>query len=96
MAAEDAGKKAMEHGMRTLEIEVKGRLRTRIGIARLTGRWLRRHLDSRRTPIPHNAAVRRSVGAFERAEALPAKQVSVARIRRRIVWGSAAASRLSP
>src|ERR1700688_3835184 len=24
MAAEDAGKKAMEHGMRTLEIEVKG------------------------------------------------------------------------
>src|SRR5436853_3041474 len=24
MAAEDAGKKAMEHGMRTLEVEVKG------------------------------------------------------------------------
>ena len=24
MAAEDAGRKAMEHGMRTLEIEIKG------------------------------------------------------------------------
>jgi small subunit ribosomal protein S11 len=24
MAAEDAGKKAMEHGVRTLEVEVKG------------------------------------------------------------------------
>ena len=24
MAAEDAGRKAMEHGMRTIEVEVKG------------------------------------------------------------------------
>ena len=40
VAAEDAGRKAMEHGMRTLEIEVKGPgFGPRIGTARACSRW---------------------------------------------------------
>src|SRR5271167_3378927 len=55
MAAEDAGKKAMEHGMRTLEVEVKGpgagresalRALQAVGFAISSIRDV--------TPIPHN------------------------------------------
>ena len=55
VAAEDAGKKAMEHGMRTLEIEVKGpgsgresalRALQAVGFAISSIRDV--------TPIPHN------------------------------------------
>src|SRR5437763_17137456 len=55
MAGEDAGKKAMEHGMRTLEIEVKGpgsgresalRALQAVGFAVTSIRDV--------TPIPHN------------------------------------------
>ncbi|MBM3570835.1 MAG: 30S ribosomal protein S11 [Alphaproteobacteria bacterium] len=55
VAAEDAGRKAMEHGMRTLEIEVKGpgagresalRALQTVGFAVLSIRDV--------TPIPHN------------------------------------------
>src|SRR5271156_992113 len=55
MAAEDAGKKAMEHGVRTLEVEVKGpgtgresalRALQSVGFSILTIRDV--------TPIPHN------------------------------------------
>src|ERR1700761_7290512 len=55
MAAEDAGRKAMEHGMRTLEVEVKGpgsgresalRALQAVGFAVTSIRDV--------TPIPHN------------------------------------------
>src|SRR3984893_16459340 len=55
MAAEDAGRKAMEHGMRTLEVEVKGpgsgresalRALQTVGFAVTSIRDV--------TPIPHN------------------------------------------
>ncbi len=55
MAAEDAGRKAMEHGMRTLEVEVKGpgsgresalRALQSVGFTILSIRDV--------TPIPHN------------------------------------------
>jgi small subunit ribosomal protein S11 len=55
MAAEDAGRKAMEHGMRTVEVEVKGpgtgresalRALQSVGFAVLSIRDV--------TPIPHN------------------------------------------
>ena len=55
MAAEDAGRKAMEHGMRTLEVEVKGpgagresalRALQAVGFAVTSSRDV--------TPIPHN------------------------------------------
>ena len=55
MAAEDAGRKAMEHGMRTLEVEVKGpgagresalRALQNVGFAISSIRDV--------TPIPHN------------------------------------------
>ena len=55
MAAEDAGKKAMEHGMRTLEVEVKGpgsgresalRALQTVGFTIMSIRDV--------TPIPHN------------------------------------------
>ena len=55
MAAEDAGKKAMEHGVRTIEVEVKGpgtgresalRALQSVGFAVLSIRDV--------TPIPHN------------------------------------------
>ena len=53
VAAEDAGRKAMEHGMRTLDIEVKGPgLGTRIGVARIAGGRVRDHLDPRRDADP--------------------------------------------
>ncbi len=48
VAAEDAGRKAMEHGMRTLEIEVKGPGSGRESALRaLADGGVRRHLDSR-------------------------------------------------
>ena len=46
VAAEDAGKKAMEHGMKNIEIEVSGPgLRTRVRVARASIRRLQRHFD---------------------------------------------------
>ena len=53
VAAEDAGRKAMEHGMRTLEIEVKGPGSGReSALARLAGGRLHDHLDPRRDADP--------------------------------------------
>ena len=53
VAAEDAGRKAMEHGMRTLEIEVKGPGSGReFGAARVAGGRVRDHLDPRRHADP--------------------------------------------
>ena len=53
VAAEDAGKKAAEHGVRTLEVEVKGPGSGReIGAARAPGGRLPDHLDPRRHPDP--------------------------------------------
>ena len=56
VAAEDAGKKAREHGMETLEIEVSG---PRLGAARAPCARCRRSVFSitairDMTPIPHN------------------------------------------
>ena len=53
VAAEDAAKKAMEHGMRTLEVEVAGPGSGReVGAARAAGRGLHRHVDPRRDADP--------------------------------------------
>ncbi len=55
MAAEDAGKKAMEHGMRTLEVEVKGPGAGRESALRAlqaVGFQITSIRDV--TPIPHN------------------------------------------
>ena len=53
MAAEDAGKKAMEHGMKMLEVEVMGPgLGPRVGAARAAGGRLPDHVDPRRDPDP--------------------------------------------
>ena len=53
MAAEDAARKAAEHGMRTLEVEVSGPgFGPRIGAARAAGRGLHDHLDPRRDADP--------------------------------------------
>ena len=53
MAAEDAVKKASEHGMRTLEVEVSGPGSGReVGAARDPGGRLQRHLDPRRYADP--------------------------------------------
>jgi small subunit ribosomal protein S11 len=64
VAAEDAGKKAMEHGVRTLEVEVKGPGSGRESALRAlqaAGFTVTTIRDV--TPIPHTVAVRRSVGA---------------------------------
>jgi small subunit ribosomal protein S11 len=51
MAAEDAGKKAQEHGVKTLEVEVQGPgLRPRKRAARTRRCWLQHHVDPRRDP----------------------------------------------
>ena len=48
MAAEDAGKKAAEHGVRTLEVEVRGPgFGSRIGAAGAAGCWFSDHRDPR-------------------------------------------------
>ena len=55
VAAEDAGKKAMEHGMKTLEVEVKGPGSGRESALRAlqaTGFTITSIRDV--TPIPHN------------------------------------------
>jgi DNA-directed RNA polymerase subunit alpha len=53
MAAEDAAKKATEHGMRTLlEVEVGSRLGPRVGAACAAGGGLHDHLDPRRDADP--------------------------------------------
>ena len=53
VAAEDAGRKAMEHGMRTLDIEVKGPGSGRESALRaLQAVGFRSHLDSRRDADP--------------------------------------------
>ena len=73
MAAEDAGKKAQEHGMKMLEVEVLGPGSGReVGAARAAGRRLPDHLDPRRDPHP--------------AQRLPAAQAP-ARLERRAVAG---------
>ena len=55
MAAEDAGKKAMEHGMRTLEIEVKGPGSGRESAVRaLAAAGLHIVHIKDVTPVPHN------------------------------------------
>ena len=50
MAAEDAGKKAQEHGVRTLEVEVQGPGSGRESALRAGCRGLPDHLDPRRDP----------------------------------------------
>ena len=53
VAAEDAGKKAIEHGMRTLEVEVsRSGFGPRVGAARAAGGRPDRHLDPRRDADP--------------------------------------------
>ena len=53
VAAEDAAKKAQEHGMRTLEVEVSGPGSGReVGAARAAGGRLHHHLDPRRDADP--------------------------------------------
>jgi len=55
MAAEDAGKKAQEHGMRTLEVRSSGSrpgLRSRVGSACSASHWVHCHVDSRRHADP--------------------------------------------
>ena len=53
VAAEDAAKKAQEHGMRTLEVEVSGPgFGPRVGAARAAGGGLHHHLDPRRDADP--------------------------------------------
>src|SRR3977135_1281423 len=55
MAAEDAGRKAMEHGMRTLEIEVKGPGAGREGgLQRVQAVVFAINAIRDVTPIPHN------------------------------------------
>jgi small subunit ribosomal protein S11 len=55
MAAEDAGKKAMEHGMRTLEVEVKGPGSGRESALRaLQSVGFSITLIRDVTPVPHN------------------------------------------
>ncbi len=56
MAAEDAGRKAMEHGMRTLEIEVKGPGSGRESALRAlqTVGFAVTSIRDVTTPIPHN------------------------------------------
>jgi small subunit ribosomal protein S11 len=49
VAAEDAGRKAQEHGMKTLEVEVKGP-----GSGRESARRARQSIGVSITPIPHN------------------------------------------
>ena len=53
VAAEDVSKKAQEHGMRTLEVEVAGPgSGRRVGAPCAAGRGLHRHLDPRRDHDP--------------------------------------------
>ena len=53
IAAEDAVRKASEHGMRTLEVEVSGPGSGReFSAARHPGGGFHRHLDPRRDPYP--------------------------------------------
>ena len=53
VAGEDAAKKAQEHGMRTLEVEVSGPgFGPRVGAARVAGRGLHGHVDPRRDADP--------------------------------------------
>jgi small subunit ribosomal protein S11 len=52
VAAEQAGRAAMEHGMKTVEVEVSGPARPRVGAARLQSCGLQCHLDPRRDAHP--------------------------------------------
>jgi len=55
MAAEDAAKKAMEHGMRSIDVYVKGPGAGRESALRsLQAAGLKVHLIKDVTPIPHN------------------------------------------
>jgi len=67
MAAEDAGRKAMEHGVRTLEVEVKGPGSGRESALRAlqsVGFLITSIRDV--TPIPHNGSARPSGAASDR------------------------------
>ena len=74
VAAEDAAKKAQEHGMRTLEVEVSGPGSGReVGAARAAGGGLHRHFDPRRDPDPAQrlpSAQASSRMIFHRADAI--------------------------
>ena len=78
VAAEDAAKKAQEHGMRTLEVEVVGPgFGPRVGAARAAGRRLHDHLDPRRDAdpaqrLPAAQASARVTSSFGRACGPPA------------------------
>jgi len=52
VAAEDVSKKAQEHGMRTLEVEVAGPGSGRESALRALQRRLHRHVDPRRDHDP--------------------------------------------
>ena len=53
IAADDAARKAMEHGVKTLEVEVKGPgFGPRIGAAGVAGGGLHHHLDQGRDADP--------------------------------------------
>ena len=55
VAAEDAGRKALEHGMKTLEVEVKGPGSGRESALRaLQAIGFRHYVYTDVTPIPHN------------------------------------------
>jgi small subunit ribosomal protein S11 len=55
MAAEDAAKKAMEHGVRTIDVYVKGPGAGRESALRsLQATGLKVHMIKDVTPIPHN------------------------------------------
>ena len=67
LAAEDAGKKAQDHGMRTLEVEVQGPGSGRESALRALARWVStspRSATSR--PSRTMAAARRSAAASDR------------------------------
>jgi len=54
----------MEHGVKTLEVEVKGRVSGASPRCAPCRRGFHDHRIRDVTPIPHNGAARRSVGAF--------------------------------
>ena len=64
VAAEDAGKKAMEHGMKVLEVEVmRSGLGSRVCAARAAGGRLPDHLDPRRHLHSRTTAAARASAA---------------------------------
>ena len=73
MAAEDAGKKAQEHGVRTLEVEVQGPGSGRESALRALAPWASRSPRSGMSPrSPTTAAGHRNGGASDPAGISPA------------------------